>query len=64
MFMAYKAGAELMNMEFQQFFPYACYIPSCEMLLAGEAHSFPSLPQDKQARLLLQISSEPQRPTK
>lgn len=28
---AYKAGAELMDMEFQQFFPYACYTPPFEM---------------------------------
>jgi fumarate reductase (CoM/CoB) subunit A len=31
MAMAYQAGAELMDMEFQQFFPTACYTPSMEM---------------------------------
>ncbi len=29
--MAYRAGAELMDMEFQQFFPLACYTPPMEM---------------------------------
>ena len=29
--MAYHAGAELMDMEFQQFFPLACYTPPMEM---------------------------------
>lgn len=31
MAMAYHAGAELMDMEFQQFFPYCCYTPRFEM---------------------------------
>ncbi len=31
MMMAYNAGAELMDMEFQQFFPYCCYTPPFEM---------------------------------
>jgi fumarate reductase (CoM/CoB) subunit A len=31
MAMAYHAGAELMDMEFQQFFPYCCYVPAFEM---------------------------------
>lgn len=31
MSLAYRAGAELMDMEFQQFFPYACYTPPYEM---------------------------------
>lgn len=31
MSMAYNAGAEMMDMEFQQFFPYCCYTPPCEM---------------------------------
>jgi fumarate reductase (CoM/CoB) subunit A len=29
--MAYHAGAEIMDMEFQQFFPLACYTPPMEM---------------------------------
>lgn len=29
--MAYDAGAELMDMEFQQFFPFCCYMPPFEM---------------------------------
>jgi len=31
MVIAYKAGAELMDMEFQQFFPMCCYTPPYEM---------------------------------
>lgn len=31
MMLAYEAGAELMDMEFQQFFPYCCYTPGLEM---------------------------------
>ena len=31
MSLAYRVGAELMDMEFQQFFPYACYTPPYEM---------------------------------
>jgi fumarate reductase (CoM/CoB) subunit A len=31
MVMAYNAGAELMDMEFQQFFPFCCYTPPFEM---------------------------------
>ncbi|MFX0204153.1 MAG: FAD-binding protein [Candidatus Hodarchaeota archaeon] len=31
MALAYHAGAELMDMEFQQFFPLACYTPPLEM---------------------------------
>lgn len=31
MSMAFNAGAEMMDMEFQQFFPYCCYTPPCEM---------------------------------
>jgi succinate dehydrogenase/fumarate reductase flavoprotein subunit len=31
MAMAYDAGAELMDMEFQQFFPFCCYAPPFEM---------------------------------
>jgi len=31
MMMAYNAAAELMDMEFQQFFPLACYTPPLEM---------------------------------
>jgi len=31
MAMAFNAGAELMDMEFQQFFPYCCYTPGFEM---------------------------------
>lgn len=31
MVMAYNTGAELMDMEFQQFFPFCCYMPPFEM---------------------------------
>jgi fumarate reductase (CoM/CoB) subunit A len=31
MSLAYNAGAELMDMEFQQFFPFCCYTPPFEM---------------------------------
>lgn len=33
--LAYKAGAELMDMEFHQFFPLCCYIPPFEMSTLG-----------------------------
>ena len=31
MCMAYNAGAQMMDMEFQQFYPYCCYTPPLEM---------------------------------
>jgi fumarate reductase (CoM/CoB) subunit A len=37
MIMAFNAGAELMDMEFQQFFPYCCYTPGLEMSILPAA---------------------------
>lgn len=35
--MAFNAGAEIMDMEFQQFFPYCCYTPGLEMSILPAA---------------------------